>query len=80
MNEATCATCPWWAQYPAGTPLRIAGTEDDSTRYGECRQLPPRWEYPEGGFDPSAFPVTAAACWCGAHPERIGETVERGPD
>jgi hypothetical protein len=67
----TCATCPFWQRY-VDTDLRIVGDDEPAEPCGECRKYPPRWEYPGGdeGFDPCAFPVTGANCWCGAHPER----------
>ncbi len=68
MNDATCATCPWWSRFP--DRVEYGATPDDESQTeirtpnekGECRKLPP--------LHPRTFPVTELDDWCGEHPDR----------
>ena len=68
MDGPTCATCPWWSQFPERVEYRWSSSEDAQVEVrtpnekGECRKSPPR--------PPRAFPVTDPDDWCGEHPER----------
>jgi hypothetical protein len=67
MEAATCATCPWWSQYPERVEYRMdeTGTQLEirsPNERGECRKYPPRAS--------GEFPVTDSDDWCGEHPER----------
>ena len=67
MDEATCATCPWWSRFPERVEFRMG---DDGTQMelrtpndkGECRKLPPLFE--------RTFPISRIDDWCGEHPDR----------
>ena len=67
MDEALCASCPWWSQFPERVEFRMDadGTQLElrtPNEKGECRQHPPR--------PPREFPVTDSDDWCGEHPQR----------
>jgi hypothetical protein len=68
MDGPTCATCPWWSQFPERVEYRWSSSDDAQVEIrtpnekGECRQSPPR--------PPRAFPVTDPDDWCAEHPGR----------
>jgi hypothetical protein len=74
MDEATCATCPWWYRLPERVEFRWSssanGQEEIRTPNdkGECRKYPPR--------PPRDFPMTGLDDWCGEHP---GRALAGGP-
>lgn len=70
MSDATCMTCPFWAEYPAGD-----GDEVFPTSMGDCRRHAPtliaaQAEDPRDLVDfHSLFPYTVSDQWCGEHPD-----------
>jgi hypothetical protein len=68
MDEATCATCPWWSRFPERIEYRMAPGEHTQAEIrtpnekGECRRRPPRAT--------RDFPITDLDDWCGEHPRR----------
>jgi hypothetical protein len=68
MDGPTCATCPWWSQFPERVEYRWSSGEDAQVEVrtpnekGECRKAPP--------LPPRVFPVTGPDDWCGEHPKR----------
>ena len=69
MDEAMCATCPWWSRFPERVEYRWSEGPDATqveirtpNEKGECRKSPPQFT--------RDFPLTGLDDWCGKHPER----------
>jgi len=68
MSAATCATCPYWAEYTKHSEY--------PGRMGDCRRHSPtmiavRAEDPRDPADfDSLFPYSMSDQWCGEHPQR----------
>ena len=68
MEEAVCATCPWWRRLPERVEFHWSFEDGQQVETrtpndrGECRRYPRR--------PPRDFPLTELDDWCAEHPER----------